>query len=88
MVGEIEMQAHIFANNVIQIVIRDDGVGIQDVDKARQPFYTTADEQERSGMGFTMMETFMDEVEVVSRYGEGTTVTMRKRLGVTEEVGR
>jgi stage II sporulation protein AB (anti-sigma F factor) len=79
-VAQVEMQARI-EGNVLEIVIRDRGVGIKDVEKAREPLYTTGDDSERSGMGFTMMETFMDEVEVESVYGQGTTVRMHKRVG-------
>lgn len=61
-------------------VIRDAGVGIPDVALARQPFYTSHPELERSGMGFTLMETFMDEVSVESAVGRGTTVVMKKRV--------
>ncbi|MDR1619496.1 MAG: anti-sigma F factor [Clostridiales bacterium] len=58
--------------------VRDSGVGIEDVSRARQPFFTTRPELERSGMGFTVMETFMDEVVVRSSAGGGTTVIMKK----------
>ena len=64
----------------LTIVVEDHGVGIQDVEEARQPFFTTKPEQERSGMGFAFMETFMDEVEVVSKWGEGTCVRMTKYI--------
>ena len=60
--------------------VQDKGAGIPDVELARQPFYTSHPELERSGMGFTLMETFMDEVSVDSRVGEGTTVTMKKTI--------
>ena len=68
----------------IHIRIEDDGVGISDVEKAREPFFTTKPELERSGMGFAFMEAFMDEVEVVSALGEGTIVMMRKEIGKQE----
>ncbi len=77
--GEIEMKVCI-SDNVIHINIIDNGVGIDDVEKAIEPFYTTMPEQERSGMGFTIMKSFMDEVNVVSKKGEGTSVYMKKRL--------
>lgn len=63
-----------------EIIVTDKGKGIADIAKAREPLYTTRPEMERSGMGFTVMETFMDEVEVVSELGVGTTVTMRKTM--------
>jgi len=62
------------------IAVRDEGVGIPDIEMARQPFYTSCPELERSGMGFTVMEAFMEEVEVLSAPGEGTTVRMKKRV--------
>lgn len=77
--GKIYMQVGI-ENNALSILIRDDGCGIADVTQAMQPFYTTMPEQERSGMGFTVMRTFMDEVEVQSQPNQGTTVRMRKTI--------
>lgn len=64
----------------IRISITDYGVGIPDVEEARQPFFTTKPDMERSGMGFAFMETFMDEVEVYSKVGEGTRVSMTKYI--------
>lgn len=63
------------------IEIRDTGAGIPDVGKAMEPMYTSDTTGERSGMGFSFMEAFMDEVEVTSALGKGTTVTMKKRIG-------
>lgn len=68
----------IIENNKIEISIEDKGKGIDDVDKAMEPFYTSKPNLERSGMGFTVMETFMDELAVVSHIGEGTSVKMVK----------
>ena len=65
---------------LLTVVVTDQGIGIQNVEEARQPFYTTKPEEERSGMGFSFMETFMDEVEIVSEVGKGTRVTMRKYI--------
>ena len=73
------------ADNVLEITVRDWGVGIPDVDKARQPMYTTGGE-ERSGMGFTIMESFMDTMKVRSVPGRGTTVTMRKKIALRASV--
>lgn len=67
--------------DILTVTVRDDGVGISDIEKAREPMYTTVPGGERSGMGFSFMEAFMDQVEVVSAPGEGTTVTMRKKIG-------
>ncbi len=70
--------------NACSISVQDFGRGIADVELARQPFYTTHPELERSGMGFTVMETFMQNVTVASALGKGTTVTMEKRFQGTE----
>lgn len=77
--GMITLRCRILKDNVIDIVIKDKGVGIQDIEKARTPMYTTGG-TERSGMGFTIMESFMTSFEVLSKPGQGTTVHMRRRL--------
>ena len=64
----------------LTVIVEDQGVGIPNVEEARQPFYTTKPEQERSGMGFAFMEAFMDEIQVESVLGEGTCVTMTKYI--------
>lgn len=68
-------------NRRIRIEVRDEGVGIADVEKAREPLYTTKPEMDRSGMGFVFMEVFMDYLEVTSKLGEGTKVVMEKEIG-------
>ena len=78
-IGKIVMKLRLKENNTLEVVIRDWGVGISDVEQARQPLYTTGNE-ERSGMGFTIMESFMDDLRVRSVPGKGTTVTMKKRV--------
>ena len=65
---------------ILTVTVIDHGVGIPDVEEARQPFYTTKPDEERSGMGFAFMEAFMDEIEVKSKVGEGTRVTMKKYI--------
>jgi len=77
--GYIKISAKIYADKIV-IEVSDDGKGIEDVEKARQPLYTSKPELERSGMGFTVMETFMDEVEVISALGQGTKVKMVKYI--------
>ncbi len=67
--------------DTLHITISDSGKGIADVARAVEPFFTTLEEEERSGMGFTIMQTFMTAFEVQSRVGGGTRVTMRKRFG-------
>ncbi len=64
----------------IELSVRDKGIGIRDVEEARQPLYTTKPELERSGMGFTIMENFMDEIMIESSRGEGTTIRLMKNL--------
>ncbi len=78
-VGEIEMQAEI-NNDELHIKIIDSGVGIENLEEALEPFYSSRLEDERSGMGFTIMKTFMDEVKVTSNVNQGTVVYMLKRL--------
>lgn len=79
--GDVIMECMI-TGKILTIIIEDKGVGIEDVDLARQPMFTTKRDKDRSGMGFMFMEAFMDEVEVWSRVGEGTRVTMKKVIGV------
>ncbi|WP_163101062.1 anti-sigma F factor [Peribacillus alkalitolerans] len=66
--------------NTVEMTIRDEGIGIEDIEEARQPLFTSKPELERSGMGFTIMENFMDELSVVSHKEEGTIIRLRKQL--------
>jgi stage II sporulation protein AB (anti-sigma F factor) len=75
--GYINMKCLLF-NDSVEISISDEGKGIDDIEMARQPLYTSKPELERSGMGFTVMETFMDKIEIISEPGIGTTVKMFK----------
>lgn len=77
--GCVRMQCKLY-KSAVEITISDEGRGIENVELARQPLYTSKPEMERSGMGFTVMESFMDKVEVVSEPGKGTTVVMYKTL--------
>ena len=79
--GKVELKLRLYPGNELEILVRDWGVGIPDVEKARTPLFTTGNE-ERSGMGFTIMESFMDSVKVKSIPNKGTTVTMRKRFAL------
>ena len=72
----------VLENNILHIEVIDSGKGIEDVERAMEPLYTTKPELERSGMGFAFMEAFMDELEVESAPGQGTTVRMIKKIGV------
>jgi len=83
-VGPVTMTVRLFADGTAEIVIRDRGIGIPDVKKAREPMYTTGG-ADRSGMGFTIMESFMDGLSVRSAPGKGTVVRLRKQLARREE---
>lgn len=78
--GKIYINVSVMENNIIRIKIRDKGVGIENVEKAMEPLFTTAASGERAGLGFAVMESFMDKVKVNSKPGKGTTVTLEKRI--------
>ena len=78
-IGRVMLRLRIPEENTLEITVRDWGRGIEDVEKAMKPLYTTGGE-ERSGMGFTIMSSFMDKLRVRSQPGKGTSVTMRKRI--------
>lgn len=80
--GNIELTVRLLEGKEVYIRIKDSGCGIPDVKQAMEPLYTTAPEEERSGLGFSVMDSFMDKLTVKSRVGRGTTVTMRKKLSV------
>ena len=77
--GKIYITLSLLENNIIRIKIRDKGVGIADINKAMEPLFTTSDD-ERAGLGFAVMESFMDKLKVSSGVGFGTTVTMEKKI--------
>ena len=79
-IGEITIEVKLCEGRLIRIDIRDKGCGIENVKQAREPLFTTDAAGERSGMGFTVMESFSDELRVISRREKGTTVTLLKRL--------
>lgn len=78
--GKIKVGCAITGSELL-VEIEDKGVGIEDIEKAKEPLYTTRPEWERSGMGFVFMETFMDSLEILSKPGEGTVIRMKKRIG-------
>lgn len=78
--GTVRMHGRYTTEGLLYIDVIDRGRGIADVEHARQPFFTTSEGEERSGMGFTVMESFMDQVEVKSAVGQGTTVRLIKRV--------
>lgn len=80
-IGDVTLRLRILEGNVLEIMVRDKGCGIPDVQKAMEPMYSTGGE-ERSGMGFTIMDSFMDGLRVRSAPGRGTSVIMSKRISV------
>ena len=78
-IGTVVLRCRILKHNVLDIVVKDRGVGIADIEQARRPAFTTGG-AERSGMGFTIMESFMTRLEITSKPGKGTTVHMRRKL--------
>lgn len=80
--GTVRLRADYRDDGLVVIDVCDRGCGISDIARAREPFYTTLEGEERSGMGFTVMESFMDGVEVKSEVGRGTTVRLLKQLDV------
>ena len=78
--GNVTVTAALRDDGVLEVAVTDKGKGIADIAQAMQPFYTSQPEKERSGMGFSVMQTFMDKVTVESKPGEGTAVRMLKRL--------
>ena len=78
-IGKVTLKLRVCPGNVLELTVKDRGRGIADVEKAHEPMFTTGGE-ERSGMGFTIMESFTDQLTVRSVPGRGTTVTMKKKL--------
>lgn len=77
--GTIYITVRIYENSIVSIKIRDKGCGIEDIEKAMEPLFTTAGD-ERAGLGFAVMQSFMDSIKVSSKVGKGTTVTLKKRI--------
>lgn len=78
-IGKITMKLRIYPENILELTVQDWGIGIDDLEKARTPLFTTGSE-ERAGMGFTIMESFMDSMKVKSTPSKGTTVTLRRKF--------
>lgn len=78
--GMVTLRCRVDEHAMMTIEVQDNGRGISDVPQAMEPFYTTRPEQERSGMGFAVMQTFMDDLQVTSTPGQGTLVRMKKRI--------
>lgn len=84
--GKVSVSAKLY-DDIIEIEISDHGKGIEDIAAAREPFFTTIPGEERSGMGFTVMETFMDDVNIESTLQEGTKVVLSKKIGQRKKQG-
>ncbi len=82
-IGKIYISVNIYEDKTVAIRIRDNGCGIEDVEKAREPLFTTAG-GERAGLGFAVMESFMDKVRVTSKKDKYTSVTLKKRIGTKQ----
>jgi len=78
--GKVELSVRVSDNSIVYIKVKDSGCGISDIEKAMEPLYTSAPEEERAGLGFAVMESFMDKIKVTSRAGRGTTVTMQRKI--------
>ena len=79
-VGKIELTVRLYEDSMVYIKVSDKGCGIEDVQKAMQPLFTTRPDEDRAGLGFAVMESFMDKIKVTSKVGKGTTVVMHKRI--------
>ena len=84
--GKVDLEFALISRTALMIKVIDKGVGIEDIARAMEPLFTTDSGEERSGMGFTVMESFMDKIKVDSRPDEGTTVTMIKNIDVYEQI--
>ena len=83
-IGTVYITANILTDNRITIRIRDKGCGIADIEKAMDPMFTTAPNEERAGLGFAVMQSLMDKVRVTSKEGRGTTVVLTRRISCKE----
>ena len=79
--GKVKLRLRLFEDHTLEVTVQDWGVGIADIQQARTPLFTTGN-GERAGMGFTIMESFMDSLKVRSKPGKGTVVTMRRRISL------
>ena len=85
-VGIVSLVARFYSDRTLKITVSDKGCGIEDVEKAKKPLYTTAPDEDRCGMGFSSMESFSDKLSVVSKLGSGTKVTIVRRLSPSDKL--
>ncbi len=83
-IGPVTMSIAVYPGRVVHITVADKGIGIPDIPKAMEPLFTTGNPEERSGLGFAVMQSFMDKVKVISKPGKGTKVLLIKRLAQRE----
>ena len=85
--GQVVIPCSLRQDNSLEVIVKDTGVGIDNLEQAREPLYTSRPDLERSGMGFTVMEEFMDSVSIQTQPGQGTSVTMTKKISAWEQGG-
>ena len=85
--GQVVITCSLRQDNSLEVIVKDTGVGIDNLEQAREPLYTSRPDLERSGMGFTVMEEFMDSVSIQTQPGQGTSVTMTKKISAWEQGG-
>lgn len=85
-IGKIELAVKVFEGGRVKVKISDKGCGIEDIEKAMQPLFTTKPDEDRAGLGFAVMESFMDKIKVTSKLGKGTTVVLEKTVGARSRV--
>lgn len=85
-IGKIELAVKVFEDSRVKVKISDKGCGIEDIEKAMQPLFTTKPDEDRAGLGFAVMESFMDKIKVTSKLGKGTTVVLEKTVGARSRI--
>ena len=85
-IGKIELAVRVFEGGRVKVKISDRGCGIEDIEKAMQPLFTTKPDEDRAGLGFAVMESFMDKIKVTSKLGKGTTVVLEKTVGARRRI--
>lgn len=85
-VGTVSLIVRFYSDRTLKITVSDKGCGIEDVERAKKPLYTTAPDEDRCGMGFSIMESFSDKLSVVSKIGSGTKITITRRLSPSDKL--
>ncbi len=84
-IGKIQLHAKCYEDRTVKITVSDRGIGIADVKQAMQPLYTTCPDEDRCGMGFSIMESFSDKLSVISKVGDGTKITLTRKLSTSQK---